>query len=441
MSLVDATVAAALRALVVASIAVALAYWLLPRLRGMPAKLGWSVFAAGGLAYFTPTMLAGYGWLPTVTQWPAGSVARESFYAGALLIRLAPIGALALWLARPGPDPAAQHVWKLAHCRSWKFWWRETGAAPWLSGGLVFLLAFQEFDLATSWGIRSWTVSLFDAQIGGLATRDSLRLCLVPLTVELAVILPLLMLTRRARRQGLLEQERTAAPAPAVLVYAVAALTFFVVMPAVMVFRLGADGFRAWIESPSMLREVGHAFVSGGIAATLAWLIAGTRAAWLRALLAMPGLLGPLVLGLAVLGALQWGPAAADTVLPWLFALTLQLLPMALLLRLLLERGIDRASLHAARLAGARGVEWTLWKERAVAAGLLLFCLGYGDFTISTLLAPPQFSTIFPRVFNLMHYGQSAVLSFSVLVAVLAPLAIAAVALLLLRLYVRRRFH
>ena len=58
---------------------------------------------------------------------------------------------------------------------------------------------------------------------------------------------------------------------------------------------------------------------------------------------------------------------------------------------------------------------------------------------MATLLAPPQFPTIFPRVFNLMHYGQSSVLSFTVLVAIVTPVACAALTLLLLRRYVRHR--
>jgi ABC-type Fe3+ transport system permease subunit len=155
--------------------------------------------------------------------------------------------------------------------------------------------------------------------------------------------------------------------------------------------------------------------------------------------MAAPGLLGTLLLGLFVLAVLQFASGAAGSVAPWLLALTLALLPFALLLRLMLETGTQRAGLHVARMAGARAMQWTLWRERAISAWLLLFCLGYSDFTLSTLLAPPQFPTIFPRVFNLMHYGQSAVLSFSVFVAILAPLATAALTLLLLRHYVRSR--
>jgi ABC-type Fe3+ transport system permease subunit len=438
MSLIDATALAAARAFVIAGCAVGMGFWLLPRIRALSPMASRWAFGLGAIAYFTPTMLAGYGWLPTVVRWPAGSFARECFYGLAVFIRLAPIATLALWLACTGPSAAAEHAWRLARGRGKRFWWREAGLALWVSAGLVFLFAFQEFDLATSWGMRSWTVSLFDAQIGGLAVSESLRLATLPLAVELTVIVLLLLPAQKLRPEGLQQSARViSSPVRAVFLSSLA-FAFFVLIPASAVFRLGADGFRAWMETPSMLREITHAFLSAGIAAVLAWAISGAAARWWRALLVLPGLLGPLVLALAVLALLQWFPAAADTVVPWLFALVLHLLPMALLLRLLLEQHIDRAALHSAKLSSARAVEWSLWRERAFAAGLLLFCAGYADFTISTLLAPPQFSTVFPRVFNLMHYGQSAVLSFAVLLAVLAPLAAAGAMFFLLRFYGRR---
>jgi ABC-type Fe3+ transport system permease subunit len=139
-----------------------------------------------------------------------------------------------------------------------------------------------------------------------------------------------------------------------------------------------------------------------------------------------------------MMGAMQNLPAVSSTVVPWLIALTLQLLPVALLLRILLHLRVAPTALHAARLADARTLEWTLLRFPAIGAALLLFCLAYSDFTISALLAPPQFTTVFVRVFNLMHYGQSAVLSVTVLFAVLAPLIALGLTHLLLRLYVRR---
>jgi hypothetical protein len=440
MSMWEVTLFAALRGFLVAALVVAAAFSLQARMRGCSARLRSWLFAAGALAYFTPTMLAGYGWLPVVAQWPAHSAAREVFYVGALFLRLAPVGALILWLANPGPTSAAAHAWKLAGGSSWRFHWREAGAGIWLTAGVVFLLAFQEFDLATSWGARSWTVSLFDAQIGGLALQESLRLMAVPLMVELAVIIPLIAGARGTKREALRDDERGSPGwVLPILIYGAAPLAFYLFYPAAVVFRLGADAFQTWFESPSMLPEITHAFASGAIAAIAAWILARTRSGWLRTALVIPGLLGSLLLGLCVLGGLQFFPSAADTVVPWMIGLTLQLLPVALLLQHCMEKGTDRPALHQSRLAGARVAEWTLWRERAVVGWSLLFCLGYGDFTLSSLLAPPQFSTAFPRVFNLMHYGQSAVLSFSVTVAVLAPLAVAALTFSVLRLYVRSR--
>ncbi len=440
MSLVETTLAAACRAFLIAGAAALCAAWSLVRLRNVPAWLRGGLVTVAALAFFAPSMLAGYGWLPTVTRWPAGSLARETLYCVAIFIRLVPIAVLALWLAKPGPGASALCAWKLAGGRGWKFRVREAGPAPWLAAGAVFLLAFQEFDLATSWGIRTWTVGLFDAQIGGLAIAESLWLAALPFAVELAVIVPLWLTARgnlRSHREAHGDvRKRESAFA---LAYIAAAAGLFLLYPGVANFHLGADGVRAWLESPAMVREIANAFISGGGAAVLAWVISGLPSKSIRAALAAVGLLGALMLGLLVLALVQFAPAIMSSVAPWLSTLTFALLPYALLLRMMIESGTQRAALHVARTSGARGIEWELWRERSIAAGLLLFCLGYSDFTVATLLAPPQFPTIFPRVFNLMHYGQSAVLSFTVFTAIVAPVVCAALTLLLVRLYVRRR--
>ena len=440
MNLAEATFAAACRALLIAGGATLCAGWALSRARNVPRWLRGALLAVATLVFFAPSMLAGYGWLPAVTRWPAGSLARETLYCAAIFIRLAPIAVLAVWLAKPGPGASALHAWKLAGGRGWRFRLREAGAAPWLAAGAVFLLAFQEFDLATSWGIRTWTVALFDAQIGGLAIAESLRLAALPFAVEVVVIVPL-WLAGRGRLRSCREAEKDARTRGSALAvaYIVAAAGVFLLYPGFAIFRLGADGFRAWLDSPAMVREILNAFISGGVASLLAWTISGLPSKSIRAALAAPGLLGALMLGLLVLAAAQVAPGLLASVAPWLLTLTFVLLPYALLLRVMIDSGTQRAALHAARISGTRVIQWELWRERSMAAGLLLFCLGYSDFTVATLLAPPQFPTIFPRVFNLMHYGQSAVLSFTVFMAIAAPLACAALTLLLVRLYVRRR--
>lgn len=391
----------------------------------------------GAIAYFTPTMLAGYGWLGTVTKWPAHSVARELFYGCAMILRCAPVAALGLWLAQTGPGPAARHTHRLIGASSWRWWLREAGSAPWIAVACVFLLAFQEFDLATSWGIKTWTVALFDAQIGGLALSESLHMAILPLAVEVAVIIPLLLFLRRFPIANV-PQSVEGASWPALLTLGIGPLVFFVVIPGAFVFQIGFDGFRAWVETPGMIQEIGRSCMSAGVAASLAWGIATVARRGMLTALTIPGLLGPLLLALSIFAASQTSPSLGASVVPWLLALTLLLLPVAILLRLLLDRGTDPVAWHMANLANARTARWTLRKVRSAGALLLLFCLGYGDFTIATILAPPQFTTVFPRVFNLMHYGRSSVLSVSVLIAVLTPLAILGFTLFALRFHVRR---
>jgi ABC-type Fe3+ transport system permease subunit len=155
--------------------------------------------------------------------------------------------------------------------------------------------------------------------------------------------------------------------------------------------------------------------------------------------LAAPGLLGPLLLSLLLVAAAQHAGPIGRSAFPLMLALVLQLLPLALLLRALLYLGTDRTALHIARGAGARPADWALSGGPAAGAVLLLFGVAYSDFTTSALLAPPQFTTVFVRIFNLMHYGQGAVLSAAVFIAVATPLLCLGLTRFVLRLYVARR--
>lgn len=439
MNLAAPTAFAAVRAGAVALLAVGAALGTLPWLRTLSPLALRSTFAATAAVFFTPAMLAGYGWLTTITRWPAGSAAREIFYCAMLWLRFMPIASLALWFANPGPDATATHCARQAGCANLRWRLRELGMAPWLAAGVVFLLVFQEFDLATSWGIRSWTVALFDAQTGGLALRESLRLALPALCVELAVIAPLLLALGSLRPRAAERAIPDASGCLPVLVQCMVAPALFIVVPAWFLFALGFGGFGAWLENPSLAREMANSLVLASTCALLAWLLSAFAERRAALVLAVPGLLGPLLLSLLLLAAAQPFDVIARTALPLVIALVLQLLPLALLLRALLHLGAEPTALHIARNSGARAAEWTLSRGPAFGAVLLLFGIAYGDFTVSALLAPPQFTTVFARIFNLMHYGQNAVLSASVFIAVATPLLCLWLTRLLLRLYVARR--
>ncbi len=439
MSFATPTALATGRAIVIALLSVSAALWSLGWLRQLSPLVLRRAFAATAIVFFTPAMLAGYGWLPTVARWPAGSAARESFYAAMLCVRFTPVAALALWFANPGPGSAAAHCARLAGSATARWRIRELGSAPWLAAGVVFLFAFQEFDLATSWGIRTWTVALFDAQVGGLALRESLRLALPALCVELAIIAPLLMVVASLPAPKP-ERERLIPPGclPSLL-QCTAAPALFIVLPAWFLLGVGLDGFAPWLRDLTLAREMANSLVLAIVCALLAWLLSAFAEKRAALVLAVPGLLGPLLLSLLMLAAVQPAEAIARTALPLMIALVLLLLPLALLLRALLRLGTEPTALHIARVSRAHAAEWTLSQGPTAGAVLLLFGVAYNDFTAGTLLAPPQFTTVFARIFNLMHYGQGSVLSASLLIAVASPLLCLWLTRRLLRLYVARR--
>jgi len=116
---------------------------------------------------------------------------------------------------------------------------------------------------------------------------------------------------------------------------------------------------------------------------------------------------------------------------PLLIALTLLLLPFALLLRMLLQIFRRPPAVHAAELLRVsscprvrnrrRQVLWELQGKSRFLVVMLLFFWGYCDLTASAILAPPDFTTATVRLYNLMHYGQSAALSAMVCVVFALP--------------------
>ena len=150
---------------------------------------------------------------------------------------------------------------------------------------VVFLLAFQEFEIASLMGITagdshspvSWTVWLFDAHAGGVPLSASLRYVLTPLVFELCVVLPALAVLPAWMSSGLPTRHevgggRTFFAAEWVLLF-LAAL-FVAGVPSVVVVRGALRG----IESLSTLRPALHEIVIGGAtavaAAVLAWGVA-----------------------------------------------------------------------------------------------------------------------------------------------------------------------
>jgi hypothetical protein len=151
------------------------------------------------------------------------------------------------------------------------------------------------------------------------------------------------------------------------------------------------------------------------------------------ALCSLPGLLGPLVLSLAILGLFQLPGfrVLSDSLVPLILALVLFVLPRAVIL--FAVAGITRrtqsahcawmlvASPEAAQRRTGAGLVDDLQFKAAFWSAVLVWYWCYWELTPASLLAPPSAMSFCVRLYNFMHYGQSNALSTMLLAAVAVP--------------------
>lgn len=151
------------------------------------------------------------------------------------------------------------------------------------------------------------------------------------------------------------------------------------------------------------------------------------------ALFSLPGLLGPLVLSLAILGLFQLPGfrVLSESLVPLILALVFFVLPRAVIL--FAVAGITRrtqsvhcawmlvASPEAAQRRTGAGLVDDLQFKGAFWSVVLVWYWCYWELTPASLLAPPSAMSFCVRLYNFMHYGQSNALSTMLLVSIAVP--------------------
>lgn len=324
---------------------------------------------------------------------------------------------------------------------------------------LMFLVTFQEFELASLIGRPAWTVWLFDAQVGGLALAESLRLAVAPVVCQLAVLAPLawFVLTSRSPRATAESISRTSSNRSHILIVCLlsAGVIMTCVIPLFLVGRGTLEGLARLWQKPDqlhmLLREIllgtGYALTAAVIAVLIADRLSraarGSRPALAGIVAAtLPGLVGSLVLCLALNRVLQLPVARIGYKTSFSFALGLALFlfPRALLLRLLLWSASRSPGYHLATLLHdspaatvrhqARGLTWQLRWSGEFWGLVLLAYWGFLELTIANLLAPVTIVSAPVLLYNQMHFGKNAVLSALVFLTVLVPALLFAAAAL-----------
>jgi ABC-type Fe3+ transport system permease subunit len=437
-----------LRSLIIGVLAVAAARPVLTLLadrRQLVRRVAWLLLLA---PYFTPVLLTGYAYANFSLSLIHHPVINTIFYSALLWWKFTPIAAVILHFT-PAPLSA-----EAIHCRrltagSSKFsdqvFLIRAGCArgPVAAFAVVFLCAFAEFEMASLLVVKSWTVAMFDAHAGGLALGESLRRMPGPLLCEGAAIATAFVVL--GRHQATLTR-RTEGNRPGrwfAWCHLLIAFIFVSLIPAGMVLWGTIRGFGLLVENFVLSREILASLLFAAGASVLAGLAAfgldavarghRTGSTFCKMFLAAAvflGLLGPLALALAVLAAIQLPGLIAlrDTPVPLVVTLGLVLLPMALVLKRVLELTGHRSALHLTsfmqKSRAVRELTWKLDTNGKFWAMVLLFVWAYWDLTASSILAPIGMTPVTVRLYNLMHYGQIAALSAMTCAAFVAPIFI-----------------
>lgn len=243
-------------------------------------RAAWALLLVPALG---PSLLTGYVYLPMALALVRQPGWKEGLYDLVLLLRLTPAAVLALSLSPPPLDAAARHCYRLLGAPGWRarlvFRLRGAGRGPWIAAALVFLLAYGEFDLATMWNLKTWTAALFDAQAGGLALGETLRLAGWPLTGAGLATGALVGALGRDRWLGVSPDHRSTPPgqarSAAGWVYLGLAAALTVGWPLARLLPEGMAGAGALVGNGGLEHDIVFTALLAGCVAVAGWIVAG----------------------------------------------------------------------------------------------------------------------------------------------------------------------
>lgn len=460
------------RSCLIALIAVVISAHIVSVIRLLPKsykRLSWGVLM---LTFFMPGLFLAYAYANRFTNLVHSPTALACLYSGLMALKLVPIGVVTHYF-----QPKSRLSESARHCRALatnshsaptvatfknriRFLWLGPVRDNVFPFALCCLLAFQEFELASLLGVNTWTVKLFDWHAGGLPLKSSLLLALTPALISLTLLLPLMIRNDESSQNPstMTASSNQVFHHIVFIGYLVIALITIFILPFVFVADEMIGGFRQLLTSPihrgNLTKEISFSLLSGTLAAIASY---GAAVAVARTTVfkvpfyatAMIGLTGPLVTGLVVLSLVQWIPIAVirESFVPTVFALTLMLLPMAMILKWLESDSTFNAQLHAAHLLAtgrskparrnAGRLVWGLHISRSFWSVVLLAWWAYIGVIIPALLAPVGTTAAPVRLYNLMHYGRNGVLSAMTVFVILFPTLFVLLTYLLQRLSLR----
>jgi len=402
------------------------------------------------LCFFVPPVAVGYGYTAFSYQLIQYPRLNELLYVLIMVSRLAGPAAMFLFFIPALSTRESSHslflaVGRRCSLRVFEYFFHTSLWRYFFIFVLVFLFAFNEFELASMMNIKHWSVSLFDAHAQGISLFQGFKLHILPFIVQGVIIIFLCLIPDflRGMPPSVLGDVKIgggrfsffssiAGISIFVLIIFISFLfpLFFILKSA---FRGGLEVFNAhWMFKEIMNSLLFASSATLGIVFISAFLhrVNCFKYRFMHILLFLPILIGVLPFSLMILEIFQLPLINIfyGSPIPLLFALIGWGLPFLIVLQNIQSFSGESESLHSAELllpiSGQAGIQ-LLWKMRyrKMAWGLLLiFSLTYFNFTAATILAPIEMTTVTERFYNLMHYGESEKLSAVVCVTMIIPI-------------------
>jgi hypothetical protein len=436
-------------------------------------------------AFLTPNLIVGFGYRTLSINLLTHRWLNELLYVALICFEFVPA---ATWLILHSPPPSlsaeAWHVARLAGRKGgrlgslrWRIqlWWRGAGELLVGPAALLFVLTFQESELAALMQVAGWPERLFTDHVKGLPPTETAKLVAWPVLIQLPFVIPLMSRLGAALSSPALSvlAERSLLPRPSagarqaldVLGWAwvAAGLAFVIGQPLWHlldgIYRAG----RTIVLQPRWLREVWDAVLLAGTCVGVTWGAAwaigrlwargGSSASRLSSgifvVTLIPGLVGTLTLGLLTAGFFQrFAPQLAYTPVPLILAECLWLWPRVVLVResITARTRIAAHQVHqlaeagdGAQRAKSRALWWRI-SGRSLAGGVFLIgWWGYLEVMLPMILSLPGFQPAPMMMYNHLHYAQVEALGVKLAMILTVPLAAGIVTWAVLR--IRGRGH
>lgn len=461
MSWAEAIVWSFCRSILVASAGTLIASVIQPTLRQFrPARQGF-VWGALLLPFFVPSLMTGYCYRDTSMALVHTPLLREMLYACIVLMQAVPVATVILAFApRPATSPSALLLarrLRLSRHERWRLLLGSEFQYRFASFSLLFLISFQEADLAALMQAAGWTEWMFTKHAGGLPLAETIRRSLWPIAIQLPFLAPLVVWlgsNSPAAAIGLTKPSRSMPARKGITICWIAVSHLLVILlPAWQLVQGAGIGLGSLLEQPSIPREIGDgvllAMTSGGLAMLLSLFLTRllhrgsyscTRSA-LLVLVLLPCSLGNLALGLVIAGIFQTSmfELAYDTPLPLILGEVIFLLPRTLILLSCTTRISLPSAHHMTRLlnrsakpqqrSAAAELHWQTSGRNWLLATLIIFFWAYFEVLLPSILAMPGLAPVGLVLYNNMHYGRIAALGAKLALMLFVPFVFAVIML------------